>query len=171
MNKIQTNIIKTLQSKKEDITINHIAIEAGVDRHTAAKHLTALENLGIVTHRAVGKSKMWKLTPSPFLSIVSGNNPLRKELNNMLGLLDERINIQNKQFEIIWTNRNEDDVTKKCYEIMHQKGEECTDCPVKKTFETGMQQKLICNKTEIISEPVKDKTGETIAVVNIFKNK
>ncbi len=171
MNKIQIDIITTLQRKKEDITTNHIALEAGIDRHTAAKHLVALENLGVIIHRNVGKSKMWKLTLSPFLSIVSGNNPVRKELTNMLGLLDERINIQNRNFEIIWTNKNEDDINKKCYEIMTKKGEECVDCPVKKTFLTGKQEKLVCNKVEVISEPVKDKAGETIAVINVFKSK
>ncbi len=171
MNKIQISIIKSLQDKKEDITINHIAMDAGVDRHTAAKHLASLENLGIVMHREVGKSKMWKLSPSPLLSIISGDTPIRKELTNMLGLLDERINIQSKEFEIIWTNRNEEDVTKKCYEIMMHKGEQCIDCPVKKTFETGKQQKLVCNNVEVISEPVKDNAGETIAVINVFKNK
>lgn len=171
MNKIQVAIIKTLQEQKEDITINHIAAEVGVDRHTAAKHLNALENLGIVTYRAVGKSKMWKLTPSPLLSIISSNNPVRKELANMLGLLDERINIQSKEFDIIWTNRNEKDVSKKCYEIMANKGEVCKDCPVKKTFTTGKQQKINHKGIEIISEPVKDKTGETIAAINIFKTK
>ncbi|MCF7798418.1 winged helix-turn-helix domain-containing protein [Candidatus Woesearchaeota archaeon] len=171
MNRIQVTIIKTLQNKTEDITINHIAADVGVDRHTAAKHLAALENLGIVMHRDVGKSKMWKLTPSPLLSIVSSDTPIRKELTNMLGLLDERINIQSKEFEIIWTNKNEEDVTKKCYEIMAHQGEQCTDCPVKKTFATGIQQKLLCNNVEVISEPVKDNTGETIAVINVFKNK
>ena len=168
MNRIQADIIKYLQAQDLDLTTSHIAKDLGIDRHTAGKHLESLRSIGICEYREIGKSKVWKLTPSPLLSVVSHDSPLKKELDEVLGLMDERINIQNKNFDIIWTNKGEYN-EKKCFELMAKSDHKCENCPVDDIFKTGQTQVTQCGGSTIVSKPVKNKRDETIAVINIVK--
>lgn len=169
MDPVQKQIIDLLKSKKEDITINQIAQELGIERHTASRHLESLRGLGVCTYRSIGKSKVWKLSPSAFLTIMSEDTPLREELDLFLSLVDNKIIVQNKTHDIIWSNKGK--ITKKCYEYHGKKDHECDCCPVDKTFSTGKTQKSTCQHNDIVTRPIKDKDGKTIAVINILKSK
>ncbi|MBN1175691.1 winged helix-turn-helix transcriptional regulator [Candidatus Woesearchaeota archaeon] len=169
MDPVQKQIITLLKTKKEDITINQIADELGIERHTASRHLESLKGLGICTFRSIGKSKVWKLAPSAFLSIMSEESPLRDELDMFLSLVDNKITVQTQNHDIIWANKGK--INKKCYELHGKKEHECDCCPVEKTFATGKTQKSTCQHNDIVTKPIKDKDGKTIAVINILKNK
>ena len=169
MDPVQKQIIELLKTKKEDITINQIAEELGIERHTASRHLEALRGLGVCTYRSIGKSKVWKLAPSAFLSIISEENPLREELDMVLSLVDNRITVQTQNHDIIWANKGK--TNKKCYELHGKAEHECDCCPVDKTFSTGKTQRATCQHNDIVTRPIKDKDGKTIAVINILKNK
>jgi len=167
MDKLQKQIIELLKAKNEDITINQIADELKIERHTASRHLESLKSQGVCTFRTIGKSKVWKLAPSAFLNMISEDNPLKEELDNFLSLIDDKITVQNKNHEIIWSNKGQ--TNKKCFEIQGIKKSECKDCPVEESFNTGKLQKSTCQNNSVISKPIKDKDGQTIAVINILK--
>lgn len=169
MDPVQKQIIDLLKTKNEDITINQIADELKIERHTASRHLEALRGLGVCTFRSIGKSKVWKLSPSPFLSVISVDNPLNDELKNMLSLLDNKITVQNNTHDVIWSNKGISN--KKCYEIHGKQDHECDCCPVEKTFQTGKTQKSTCIHSTSVTKPIKDKDGNTVAVINILTEK
>lgn len=169
MDPVQKQIIELLKTKNEDITINQIADELGIERHTASRHLESLKGLGICAFRTIGKSKVWKLAPSAFLSIMSEESPLKDELNMFLSLVDNKITVQNQNHDIIWTNKGKANL--KCYVHHGKKDHECECCPVDKTFLTGKTQKSTCLHNNIVTKPIKDKDGNTIAVINILKEK
>lgn len=169
MDDVQKQIIELLKTKKEDITINQIADELKIERHTASRYLESLRGLGVCTYRSIGKSKVWKLAPSAFLSIMSEDNPLKEELDMFLSLVDNKITVQNQTHDILWTNKGK--TNKKCYEYHGKKDHECECCPVDKTFSTGKTQKSTCQHNNIVTKPIKDKDSKTIAVINILKNK
>lgn len=170
MNKIQTRIVDLLKEKKEDITINQIAAELGIDRHTAGKHLEILEGMGICQFRSVGKSKMWKLTASPLLSFVSENSPLRTELEEVLGVIGDNIHIRTKNYNILWSNRT-GEAGKNCADINGDETTDCENCALEKALESGNPEEEICSSCHIYTKPIKDKLGNTIAVIGVRKDK
>ena len=57
----ETNIINILKKSKSDLSIQQIADEIKVNRITASKYLAILEAKGIVTHRNIGKAKLFSV--------------------------------------------------------------------------------------------------------------
>lgn len=172
MNKTQELILKILGSSEYDLTIQEISEKANLERHTIAKHLETLEAIGLVTKRNVGKSKLHKLTQSPLLALLKSNNIISEELRSILNSIKSHISIQDENFEIIWNNIYAKRKGKKlkCYEEYHGKTEKCEGCPVEMSFKTGkITSKILEDKTEIISQPIKNQDKKTIAVVEIVK--
>jgi predicted transcriptional regulator len=165
MDIIEHKILNLLKDKEEDITINEIAENIRVDRHTAAKRLEMLKSQGLVEYRMVGKSKMWKISKSPFLNALRNNADISNNIKNMLQHMDGQVHIQDKN-KILWSN-----TTKKncCAD-----GKECKDCAVEKTFRTGKTESLTRDwskkKIRITTQPIKDSNDNTIAVIEIIKD-
>jgi predicted transcriptional regulator len=165
MDIIEHRIISLLKDKDEDITINEVADSIRVDRHTAAKRLEMLKSKGLVEYRTIGKSKVWKISKSPFLNALRDNDDISNNIKNILQHVDGHITIQDKN-KILWSNNKNND----CCRSNHKK---CKDCAVEKTFRTGISESTIRNvqrkKVKIVTQPIKDDNNHTIAVVEIMK--
>ena len=132
MDSTEHKILVLLKDKNEDITINEIADQIKIDRHTAAKRLEILKSKGLVEYWIVGKSKMWKITKSPFLNALQNNDDISNNIKSILQHMDGQINIQDKD-KIIWSNSKKEKSQK---DNCCQDGKKCMDCAVEKTFKT-----------------------------------
>jgi len=54
-------ILNFLRNQKFDASINEIAEKCSINRITASKYLAVLEAKGIITHRSVGKAKLYSV--------------------------------------------------------------------------------------------------------------
>jgi predicted transcriptional regulator len=164
MDATEHRILDLLKDKDEDITINEIAKIIMVDRHTAAKRLEILKSKGLVEYRNIGKSKVWKISKSPFLNALRNNDDISRNIKNILQHVDGQIHIQDKK-NIIWSNTSKNNC---CSD-----GKKCKDCAVDKTFKTGKiasTTRNVSNKrVEITAQPIKDNKNNTIAVVEIIR--
>ena len=166
MDMIEQQILHLLREKEEDITINEIATSVKVDRHTAAKRLEVLKSKGLVEYRTIGKSKVWKISKSPFLNALKNNDDISNNIKNILQHVDGQVNIQDKK-QVIWSNGEKN----KCCTPGDKK---CKDCAVEKTFKTGNSESSVKNwskkRVKITTQPIKDQNNKTIAVVEIIRD-
>lgn len=165
MDAIDHKILNVLKDKEEDITTNAIADIIRIDRHTAAKRLEVLRGKSLVEYRIVGKSKMWKISASPFLNALKSNEDISNNIKNILQHIDGQIHIQDKK-KIIWSNTSKNNC---CAD-----GKKCKDCAVEKTFKTGKTETSTGNiskkKVKITTQPIKDDKNNTVAVVEIIRD-
>jgi len=166
MDSTEHKILVLLKDKDEDITINEIAEHIKIDRHTAAKRLEMLKSKGLVEYRIVGKSKMWKISSSPFLNALKSNDEISNTIKNILKHVDGHVNIQDKK-SVIWTNNKG--------ETCCMDNKRCKDCAVDKTFKTGNVESSTKSwskkKVHIITQPIKDDNNNTVAVIEIIRDK
>jgi predicted ArsR family transcriptional regulator len=166
MDMIEQQILHLLKDKDEDITINEIATSVKVDRHTAAKRLEVLKSKGLVEYRTIGKSKVWKISKSPFLNALQNNDDISNNIKNILQHVDGQVNIQDKN-KMIWSNNGK-------HTCCTPGDKKCKDCAVEKTFKTGNSASTIKNwskkKVKITTQPIKDQNNKTIAVVEIIRD-
>ena len=171
MDVLELRIVDLLKNKEEDITISEIAETLKIDRHTAAKHLETLKASGLVEYRSIGKSKVWKISKNPFINALKNNDIISSNFKDILKSVDDHVSIQNKDFSVIWTNKNLG--KHKCYEAAGSKNV-CKNCPIEKTFKTGNSQSAVVDwhnkKVKIVARPIKDQNNNTIAVVEIVKD-
>ena len=169
MDIVAHKILNLLKDKDEDITINDIANGIKADRHTAAKHLEALKSKGLVEYRTIGKSKVWKLSKSPFLNALQNNDDISNNMKSILQHMDGHINIQDKD-KVIWSNTKKISNKNNCC----ADGQKCEDCIVEKTFKTGNStstlRKWSKKKVKITTQPIKDNKNNTVAVVEIIRD-
>ena len=162
---MEHKILDLLKDKDEDITINDIANDIKADRHTAAKHLEMLKSKGLVEYRTIGKSKVWKISKSPFLNALKNNDDISNNMKSILQHVDGQIHIQDRD-KIIWSNTKKNNC---CTD-----GEKCKDCAVEKTFKTGKTESLTRGwskkKVKITTQPIKDSNNKTVAVVEIIRD-
>ncbi|MGV8086710.1 MAG: winged helix-turn-helix domain-containing protein [Candidatus Woesearchaeota archaeon] len=166
MDIIETKILHLLKDKEEDITISDIANELRADRHTIAKRLEVLQSKGLIEFRTVGKSKMWKLSKSPFLNALKNNDEISNNIKSLLQHMDGQVNIREKN-KVIWSNT-------KGNHCCNPKDKKCKECNVDETFKTGNSSTSIKEwskrKVKIITEPIKDTNNKTIAVIEVIKD-
>jgi len=166
MDIIETKILHLLKEREEDITISEIASSLQADRHTIAKRLDVLKGKGLIEFRSIGKSKMWKLSKSPFLNALKNNDDISNNIKSILQHMDGHINIQDKN-KVIWSNNKDNHC---CY----PKGRKCKECSVDKTFKTGNSSTSIKDwskrKVRIITEPIRDNNNNIVAVVEVIKD-
>jgi predicted transcriptional regulator len=165
MDIIEHKILDLLKDLEEDITINEISKAVDVDRHTAAKRLDVLKSKGLVEYRNIGKSKVWKISKSPFLNALRNNDDISNNIKSILQHIDGHVNIQDKE-QVIWSNTKKNNCC--------SGGKKCKDCAVKKTFRTGKTESTMGNiskkKVKIIAQPIKDTKNNTIAVMEIIRD-
>lgn len=166
MDIIETRILNLLKEKDEDITISEIANSLKADRHTIAKRLDVLKGKGLIESRNIGKSKMWKLSKSPFLNALKNNDEISNNIKSILQHMDGHINIQDKH-KVIWSNN----VGNHC---CYPKDKKCKECAVDKTFKTGNSSTSIKEwskkRVRVITEPIKDNNNNTVAVIEVIKD-
>jgi predicted transcriptional regulator len=169
MDMIEQQILVLLKDKDEDITINDIAEHMKIDRHTAAKRLEMLKSKGLVEYRIVGKSKMWKVSKSPFLNALKSNDEISNTIKNILKHVEGEVHIKDKK-SVIWSN-NKHHTSDACC----SGNKKCKDCSVDKTFKTGNSEtstkSWLKRKVQIVTQPIKDDNNNTIAVIEIIKDK
>ena len=168
MELIERKIINLLK-KNKDINILEMSSQLKIDRHTTSKYLEILRTKGIVDFKTKGKSKQWHLTNNPFTELIEKNEYIATQVLNTLSALDFEISIQSKKYDVIWHNRT--DKKGKCYEVLRGEARRCKNCPSEEAFKTGETQKTIVNKKELITQPIKNETGQVIAVIEIIKEK
>lgn len=169
MDIIEHKILDLLKDMEEDITINSIANSVNIDRHTAAKRLEMLKSKGLVEYRTIGKSKVWKISKSPFLNALRNNDDISNNIKSILQHMDGHINIQDKD-KIIWSNNKNQSKKNNCC----SDGKKCKDCAVEKTFKTGNSASstgsISKKKVRITTQPIKDTENNTVAVVEIIRD-
>jgi predicted transcriptional regulator len=165
MDIIEHKILGLLKDKEEDITINEVADSIKADRHTAAKRLEMLKSKGLVEYRIVGKSKMWKISKSPFLNALKNNDDISNNIKSILQHVDGQVNVIEKD-KIIWSNTHKHNC---CTD-----GKECKECAVAKTLRTGKTESIMRDwskkKIKITAHPIKDGNNNTVAVIEIIKD-
>jgi len=164
MDIIEHKILNLLKDKEEDITINDIANSIKADRHTAAKRLEMLKSKGLVEYRTIGKSKVWKISKSPFLNALQNNDDISNNIKSILQHVEGSVTIQDKN-RVLWSNKDKSN----CCQIGDKK---CKECAVDKTFKTGNSSTSIKDwskkKVKIVTQPIKDNNNNTVAVVEII---
>ena len=176
MCEIQSNILKLLSKKSSisGLTINQIATNISIERHTATKNLEVLKSRGLIDYKEVGKSKIWTRTGNSLIKVLENHeiNSIANNFKDILGYIEEDINIQSRDLNTIWSNRNIN--SKKCFE-REGMTEKCKNCPIEKTFLTGKSETSIITmnnrKIEIVTKPIKDDNNNIIAVVEIIKKR
>jgi Mn-dependent DtxR family transcriptional regulator len=150
---------------KEPMTISGLAAALGKERHTVAKYLESMQSQGLVTYKTIGKAKLYAKTASPLLNILSSKHALTKEVQELLKLAKATIRIKQPDMTTSWSNKTE---TKKCHE---QLGNACMckTCPVEKSFTDGKTHTSKISGKEIISKPIVNEHGKTIAVFEVVQ--
>ncbi len=108
-----------------------------------------------------------------------------KQIRMLLDSLYEHVNYYTSpELFIVSTNRaaaeslgmsQEQLIGRHCYELWHQRTEICDDCPIHKTFETGVSQSNVIHTPDgrtwfIHGVPVHDEDGQLKGVVEITRN-
>ncbi|MCB1084422.1 MAG: helix-turn-helix transcriptional regulator, partial [Simkania sp.] len=164
MHPVQKSILKLLEDSKGEFTINQVAQKLEIERHTAGKYLEGLEAMGMCRVRTKGKAKLWSLTASPLFSLMSKDNPVSKELKDLLAKVEENVTFQDDQQSILWSNKP-DQEGKKCYEVFAGKSHICKDCELVHAAKEGKEIKGSCKEHHLIGTPIKDKEDKVVAIM------
>ena len=169
---LKTKLLTLFQTRPDGLTIHECATQLATDRHTLAKYLESLRSEGLLDYRAIGKAKLWTLTSSPLLHILSKDDPLGNSIKELFNNLDEHILVVNKDHTILWSNNKTTQHKGKCYE--HYQGTSiCNGCPAERTLANGTKETItlsINEKSHAISTvPIKDWHGNTVAFLEVIK--
>lgn len=167
----QDKILELLKNRGE-LNILDLSSALKMNRHTIAKYLEVLKSKGLIDFSTKGKSKLWRLTDNNIAHLLGANEFISNQMLSILTDLDYDVSIQSKDYDMIWHSiKNEKG---KCYEVLKGKKVPCTNCPSKKVFKTGLPQKVATNQKGVkkikLYNPIKNESGDVIAVVEITKN-
>ena len=171
MDTYEEKIFEILKRQENDITIIDIAKYTKIDRHTAAKYLERMQSKGLVEYRAIGKSKVWKLTNSPIIQAIKNNDPIARELKDILSSVDRTVIIRDTEEIVMDNNKYINKDASHCYEKYVGNKTKCKKCAVDKTFSTGKSATTMSGTTKITTQPIKNNYNDTIAVVEIIEKK
>ncbi|MFT4311487.1 MAG: helix-turn-helix domain-containing protein [Candidatus Woesearchaeota archaeon] len=155
---------------KKSLNISQIANKLEVERHTAAKYLEALEKKDYIKKEIKGKSKLYKLN-NPLIEFFKKEDDIvSSQIKELLKNINEHVSVQNKDFEVIWSNK-EFEKGKKCYELYANRDSVCPNCPAEQTFKTGSSNisRVKSLEKEVTVFPVKNFKDETIGVIELGK--
>ncbi|MGV8169375.1 MAG: FaeA/PapI family transcriptional regulator [Candidatus Nanoarchaeia archaeon] len=161
--------------KEKPLQTSQVAEKLGLERHTTVKYLESLESRGILKHEVKRRAKLWRLEDNPVIDVLKNNAHLGRQLAEIFDDLDEHISIKDKHLETIWKNQHAKANQVKCHEFHFNKKQRCENCPVEKTFKSGKPEVLEIRFSDttkkIITKPIKNENNETIAVVEIIKQR
>ena len=159
------NITSVLKKPK---TINQVAEELGLERHTVAKKLEALEARGVVKKKLFGRSKIYSLSENPLVEALKQEDEFSKELKSFLSNVTERVSLHDQEHNILFSNKENKG---KCYEVFAKRESVCPECPANEVMKTGeSKDKKVSGLGDVKLHPVKDRKGETIGVVEVVNN-
>ena len=180
--KLENAVLDFIVNTTEPIHSTDIANALGINRVTATKYLSVLQSKSLIDYKNVGMAKVWMHIENPLLLAFEKNdlaNTTIQTFNNM----GEGVCVLDRDFEIIWFNtimekkhgKLAEAKGKKCFDVFHREEEICSNCPIKKTFETGKAETATVRskktKIEISSSPLKNKKGKVIAAIEIVRYK
>ena len=171
---IENKILELLKGSEMGLSMNELSKETKVERHTLTKYLNLLMLKGFISFKQVGMGKVWHVTKSPVLALFEDDEK-GEILKNVLNAFDDKITIIDMDMNVIWSNHKN---TKKCYESFEQSST-CQNCPSVLTLKSGKKKEGVAtlfdengnkNLYEFVSNPIKDSSGKTIAVIEITRD-
>lgn len=171
---LKQQLVVLLEEQKQGLTTHECAERLDVDRHTLAKYLESLRGEGLVEYRQVGKAKLWSVTSSPLLTLLSKNDPLGRSIKELFNQLDEKILLVTRDRKVVWSNVHATSAQgARCFEN-YQKSEICTGCPAEKSFKSGIKESTVLHvgteHAAISTIPIKDHAGQTVAFLEVVKD-
>jgi len=178
--KTESRVLEFITNSREPIHNTEIAAALGINRVTASKYLSVLHSKGLVSFKNVGMAKVWQAVESPILQTFIENNT-QDTMIHTLNSLHDGVCVLNKNMQIVWLNKEMEKRHGKlnslkgrhCFDVFHEEKEICSNCPTKRTFETGKKDRALIRKKEgnieITTSPLKDNKGKTVAVIEIVR--
>ncbi len=167
------NRVLSVLKENGELKITDLAERLGLERHTVAKHLEALESNGLARKKHEGKSKLYSHTEHPLLEMFKKDDALSENIKKILDLAEHHISIQNKDYEVIWNNKDKNAIGSKCYEAYADRETPCPNCTADKVIERGTPDlrtiELSGEKSQVKLEPVKNEDGDTVAFFEVAK--
>ena len=153
--------IKTLFEDGKERKITDVAKALQIERHTAAKHLKALKEKGVLEMRTKGRSKLYKKTNTKLFDFLQDKEGVSQEIQQLLKSLPFHISIQDQNYNIIWSSK---DKTGKCYKAYANRNTKCPNCPAEQTLQNGKPHETRVKPLQktVKIQPVKDKKQQTI---------
>lgn len=184
---MEDKIVSVLGDAQRGLSVTELASRLDIDRRTVAKHLEVMETKGIVEHESVGMAKLYKLTKSPLINLLTKKDEYGMVLQSILNSLDEGVSILDKNLRIIWVNDRIKKMAKKlshlenrrCYETYVNRKDICARCPALKTFKSNKQHSSVekgrdrSGKSyfyQFSTAPIKDRRGRTIAIIETVRD-
>jgi len=176
----EKKIFGFIANAKEPIHSTDIANALGINRVTVAKYLSVLHSKGMVNFKSMGMAKAWFPVESPLLHALNVNDEHDTTLH-ALNSLHDGVCVLDREMRIVWLNnvmeKRHGKLSKlkgrNCFDVFHEEEEICGNCPSKRAFETGKNDRaLIKGKggtIEISTSPIKDPKGKTVAVIEIVR--
>ena len=106
---LQEELVQAIAaSGAQGATILEIERKVTFERHTVSKYLIHLENKGVLSHRDVGKAKLWFINRAPIQTVLSSSSPdksfAEKILSNMIETLPYGLTVIDGQYTILFVN-------------------------------------------------------------------
>ncbi|MAG47181.1 hypothetical protein CL617_01125 [archaeon] len=171
-NNVNSLIIEEIRNSEEISTIE-LASKLNIERHTLVKYLEILRSKGLIDYKEFGRTKVWFESKSPLISLFESNDEISVQVKNLIGSLDEDVNILDKNMNIIWTSNAKNIENKTCHKVFNNSDEICDECPALITLEDGKENKSsLINKNsnfEIKTMPIKSSQGEVVGIIEKIK--
>jgi hypothetical protein len=128
-----------------------------------------LESKHKIVSTQKGKSKIYKAT-NPILEFFKNEEEVSKSVKILLENIKEHVSVQNKDFEVIWSNKNFEK-GKKCFQLYANRRDVCPNCPAHETFKTN---KLTTRRVDTLNKeisifPIENAKKEVIGVIELAK--
>ena len=157
------NIQEILRKPK---TINQVAEELKLERHTVAKKLETLEARGVVKKKLFGRSKIYSLSENPLLEALKKEDEFSEELKNFLNKVTERVSLHDQEHNVLFSNKESKG---KCYEVFANRNSVCPECPASEVMKTGeSKEKKVKGIGKVKMHPVKDSKNKIIGVMEVI---
>ncbi|NOR85442.1 GAF domain-containing protein, partial [archaeon] len=189
--KIKENILSFLKTKNKGASASEIQRKLNYNRTTITKYLHILNSESQITHEVRGMAKIWTLSESPIITLLTKKNA-SDEKNNIQNIFnvfeDTGVRILDKDKKIIWMNKTLSSwigdnsnkfVDMSCCSEYCQNNLENTLCHIKKTIETGKPTtfKTIMNThthkhidVKINTYAIKDKNDSICGAIQLIEN-
>ncbi len=153
---------------KEPKTINQVANELGIERHTAAKKLEALESRGVVKKKVFGRSKLYSLSENPLVEALKQDDEFSDELKSFLSKVTGRVSLHDSSYNVLFSTKEHKG---KCYEVFANRNSVCIDCPAEQVIISGSSKtKKVTGLGEVNLHPIKNRDDKVIGVVEVVNN-
>ena len=156
------NIQEVLREPK---TINQVAEELRMERHTVAKKLESLEARGVVKIKLFGRSKIYSLSENPLVEALKKEDEFSEELKSFLNKVTKRVSLHDQEYNILFSNKKSKG---KCYEIFAHRNSVCPECPAIEVMKTGeSKERNVEGLGKVKIHPVKSSKNQVNGVIEV----